>query len=268
MKAGFLQFNPVLAKPEQNIKRIEELVKNIDFDLLVMPELANSGYFFSDRSQLEISADEIPMGNFCKALQRIAKEKNGYIVSGICEKEGDKFYNSAVLVSPAGEIKTYRKIHLFHEEKKWFEPGNYPFEVHEIKSDNFGSAKVGMMICFDWIFPEAARTLALKGAQIICHPSNLVLQYCQQAMYTRAVENRVFTVTANRTGVEENSGKELKFTGVSVMLDPKGNYLAKGSLNGDECIITDIDPALALNKDITEMNNIFDDRRTGLYSLD
>jgi predicted amidohydrolase len=83
--------------------------------------------------------------------------------------------------------------------------------------------KVGMMICFDWIFPESARTLALKGAQIIAHPSNLVLSYCQQAMFTRAVENRVFTITANRTGTEINGDKELYFTGKSVIVDTKGN---------------------------------------------
>lgn len=265
MKAGFLQFEPIFCKPEENIKRIKELVSDIDFDLLVMPELANSGYLFSSRSELEACAEEIPNGAFCEALKKIAADKNGFIVCGICEREGDKFYNSAILVTPNGEILTYRKIHLFYEEKNWFEPGNYPLEAIEIENERMGKVKIGMMICFDWIFPETARTLAIKGAQIICHPSNLVLQFCQQAMYARAVENRIFTITANRTGSEENGGKKLDFTGVSVMIDPKGNYLARGSASGNEYIICEIDPAAAISKDITELNNIFEDRRKEFY---
>ena len=85
------------------------------------------------------------------------------------------------------------------------------------------------MICFDWVIPEAARTLALKGAQIICHPSNLVMPYCQKAMYARAVENHVFIITPNRIGKDENSGKEVSFTGGSIILNPKGDYLAEGN---------------------------------------
>ena len=230
-----------------------------------MPELANSGYLFSSAAELSVLSDEIPYGKFCKALQKIAKSKNAFIVSGICEKAGNDFYNSSILVKPDGEIKTYRKIHLFLDEKKWFKPGNLGLEVFDIESPEFGVVKIGMMICFDWIFPEAARTLALKGAQIICHPSNLVLQYCQQAMFTRALENHVYTITANRTGKDVNGGKELSFTGCSVIVDPKGEYLHKGSDDKEECIIVEIDPSKALDKNITKLNDMFDDRREEFY---
>lgn len=266
MKAGYLQFKPQFGKPEENIRRIEELVKERDFDLLVMPELANSGYLFSTVTELEKCSEEIPNGKFCESLQNIASAKSAFIVSGICEREGDKFYNSSILVYPSGEIKTYRKIHLFHEEKKWFTPGNLPLEVYEISNERIGSIKVGMMICFDWFFPETARSLALKGAQIICHPSNLVMQYCQQAMFTRALENHVFAITANRTGKDINGGSELSFTGASVIVDPKGNYLARGSGGLDECVIIEIDPARALDKNINDMNHLFNDRREEFYS--
>ncbi len=266
MKAGYLQFKPIFGEPEKNIKRIEELSRDKDFDLLVMPELANSGYLFSSTSELDICSEEIPNGAFCKSLQSIASSKNAFIVSGICEREGDKFYNSSVLVYPTGEIKVYRKIHLFHEEKKWFTPGNYPLEAYEIENERIGKVKIGMMICFDWIFPEASRTLALKGAQIICHPSNLVLQYCQRAMFARAVENHVYTITANRTGSDINGDKKLNFTGESVIIDPNGNYIARGSESGEECVVAEIDPGEALNKNITSMNNIFEDRREEFYS--
>ena len=266
MNAGYLQFNPEFGNPNANISKIEELASPKDFDLLVLPELANSGYLFASNDELEELSDEISAGKFCKALQNIARSKNAYIVSGICEKAGNDFYNSSILVYPNGEIKTYRKVHLFLDEKKWFKPGDLGLNVYDITSPRFGTVKIGMMICFDWIFPEAARTLALKGAQIICHPSNLVLQYCQQAMFARALENHIYTITANRTGKDVNGGKELSFTGASVIVDPKGTYLHKGSDNNEECVIIEIDPSSALDKNITARNNIFDDRREEFYS--
>src|SRR5438552_1844784 len=198
MKAGYLQFKPEFGNPEINIQKIEHLTENKYFDLLVIPELANSGYFFSEISEVEKASEEIPGGEFCTALKKICAQKNAYIVSGICERFEDKFYNSSILVHPSGEINTYRKIHLFNEEKLWFQPGDLKLEVYQIEGE-FGKVKIGMMICYDWIYPEIARTLALKGAQIICHPANLVMPYCQDAMFTRALENHVFTITANRT---------------------------------------------------------------------
>jgi predicted amidohydrolase len=269
MKIGYLQFKPEFCNAEANITKIKRLADNEknDFDLLVMPELANSGYLFSTFQEAQSASEEIPNGEFCHALTGIAQNRNAYIVSGLSEKSGNQLYNSSVLVSPKGEINTYRKTHLFHEEKLWYSPGDSGLNVFEI-SGKFGNVKVGMMICFDWIFPEAARTLALKGAQIIAHPSNLVLEYCQRAMFTRAVENRVFTITANRIGTETNAdkGKELYFTGHSVIVDPKGNYLAEGSIDKEEIKIVEIDPNAAIDKEITGMNNILKDRRTEFYS--
>lgn len=267
MKTAFLQFKPALCSPAENINRIHKLVSDCkdEYDILVMPELANSGYLFSSRDEALSASEEIPGGSFCRALAEISKEKNAFIVAGICERAGDKLFNSAVLVSPAGEFKTYRKTHLFYEEKMWFSPGDSGLNIFEI-SGKFGKVKLGIMICFDWIFPESARTLALKGAQIIAHPSNLVLSYCQQAMFTRAVENRVFTITANRTGTEKNGDKELYFTGKSVIVDPKGNYLCTAGVDEETIMTAEIDPSAALDKNVTSLNNIFLDRREEFYS--
>jgi predicted amidohydrolase len=267
MKAGYLQFNPEFCKPEKNILKIKKLISETDFDLLVLPELANSGYLFSDKKELELCAENVNDGIFINFLKEICKEKKACIVSGFCEKDGDKFYNSSVLVYPDGKISVYRKIHLFDTEKKWFTPGNLSLDVNEIEIFGGEKVKTGMMICFDWIFPETARTLALKGAQIICHSSNLVMQYCQQAMFTRALENHVFTITANRTGTERNGGNELTFTGESVILNPKGEYLHRGSPDREEIVTVEINPSEALNKNIRENNNLFKDRREEFYKL-
>lgn len=264
MKAGYLQFEPEFGNTEVNIRKISRLIEREDFDLLVLPELANSGYLFSSADELNKYSEEIPNGEFCKSLQSICAQKNAYIVSGICEKHGEEFYNSSILVRPDGKIITYRKIHLFYNEKNWFKPGNIYLQAEEI-SGRFGALKIGMMVCYDWIYPETARTLAMKGAQIICHPSNLVMPYCQNSMFTRAVENRVFTITANRIGKEKNNGTELEFTGKSVILSPKGEYLSTASVNKEECNIIEIDPGEALDKNMNPNNNLFDDRREEYY---
>ena len=123
------------------------------------------------------------------------------------------------------------------------------------------------MICFDWIFPESARILALKGADIIAHPSNLVLPYCQDAMITRSIENGVFTVTTNRIGSEKRGGKkELKFTGGSQVTGTKGEVLLKANDVEDKLGIVEIVPEKARDKQITQYNNIITDRRKSLYN--
>ena len=117
-------------------------------------------------------------------------------------------------------IGKYRKVHLFMNEWDIFEKGNLGFPVFD-----FGICKIGMLICFDWIFPEVWRILALKGADIICHPSNLVLPYAQQAVPVHGMINRTFNITANRIGIERG----IKFTGESIISDPEGKIIKKAS---------------------------------------
>lgn len=263
MKMGFFQFAPQRGDVRGNVDKVYSALIDKDFDLMVLPELANSGYLFESKEELDASAENIPSGVFSKTMLELAAKKNAYIVSGICEKFIFEYFNSSILYCPDGTYKIYRKLHLFDSEKKWFSPGNMPLESHEIHL-----TKIGMMVCFDWIFPETARTLALHGAKIICHPSNLVMPYCQQAMFARAVENHVFTITANRTGSEKISDcTELFFTGESVIVSPKGEYLARASKDKEECIIVEINADDADDKNINANNNLFADRRMGFYSL-
>ena len=122
------------------------------------------------------------------------------------------------------------------------------------------------MICFDWYFPESVRILALEGAQIICQPSNLVLQWCQRAMVIRGIENRVFTVTANRYGTEERGKYTFTFTGASQITTPAGEVLSPAPDSGDTVSVVEIDPSLALHKNVAERSNLFDGRRPEFYS--
>ncbi len=259
MKIGYVQFRPRFGEKERNLERALRFLENgarQDADLMVLPELFNTGYVFRSRDEVKALSERIPEGETTRALIRFAEDNNLYIVAGICESEGDKFFNSAVLVSPDEDVSVYRKAHLFYEEKIWFSQGNIPFSVYDIEK-----ARVGIMICYDWFFPEVIRVLSLKGAQIICHPSNLMLPYCQKAMLGAAVQNRVFIVTANRVGTERG----VRFTGKSQIVAPDMRILASSRRRGEEVKVVDVNPADADSKRITRYNDLWADRRLELY---
>lgn len=265
LKIGYAQFKPYFCDSEKNVKKIESLLKKKSWDLIVLPELSNSGYYFSSHEQLSNSSERAGDGIFTRMLLDISAKVGGYIIAGFCEKAKDNFYNSSFLAKPDGTWEVYRKTHLYNEEKLWFAPGDTGFKVHSIRFRNGVRVQIGMLICFDWIFPEAARTLALKGAQIICHPSNLVMPYCQRAMYARAVENRVFTITANRIGSEKNKNGKLKFTGQSLIYNPDGKKLAEAPLTKEEVRFVKIKISEAHKKHLNKFNHVFEDRVVEKY---
>jgi len=263
MKVTVVQFQPKLLAVDENITRLAAMLDKIDSDLVVLPELATSGYLFSSMKELKKVAESIPDGSAFKRFAKLAKERDFSIVYGFPEKCGDKVFNSSVLINPDGSYNTYRKIHLFDRETLYFSPGDKGFVVQNAKNN----VKIGMMICFDWQFPEAARTLALAGAQIICHPSNLVLPWCQESMKLRSLENRVFSITANRTGKETIADAELNFTGCSQILSPLGEILVRLSTDEENTATIEIDETKALDKRISERNDAFADRRREFYKL-
>jgi len=262
MKVGFVQFNPMFGDIEGNIDRVTRLVEGAEADLLVLPELFNTGYLFTSHEEVAELSEEIPGGRTTEALSMLARKKNVWIVGGLAERSGDNSYNSAVLVGPEGYRATYRKIHLFSEENLWFKPGDGEFQVYDI-----GHCTIGIMICFDWIFPESMRVLSLMGADLICHSANLVLPFCQDAMKTRCLENRAFAVTANRTGTEERGGKSLSYTGKSQITDTRGKVLFQAGEGTEEVGIVEIDVTEARDKELNQYNNLFGDRKTELYRI-
>jgi len=166
-------------------------------------------------------------------------------------------------VGAKGVEGVYRKVHLFDEEKRWFSPGRAPWPVFRR-----GRARVGVLICFDWRFPEAARALALAGADVLAHPSNLVLPYCQESMRTRALENRVYCLTANRVGEDRSSssGRRLAFTGRSQAVDPTGQVLWRAGRSRPAARVVDLDLARARDKRVTARNDLWGDRVPALYA--
>ncbi|CAI2719640.1 nitrilase-related carbon-nitrogen hydrolase [Nitrospina watsonii] len=263
LKVGFLQTLPVFGDIESNLKQVELRLKTMNADLVVLPELFTTGYQFRNQAEARDLAEPIPDGPTTQALVQFSRQFNMHIVAGLAEKDGDILYNSAVLTGPEGYIGKYRKAHIFDTEKKIFAAGNLPLPVFDI-----GKARVGIMICFDWRFPETARTLALKGADLIAHPANLVLLTCPQSMITRCLENRVFAVTADRVGVEQRIEDEtLRFIGQSQVVDPDGRVIVRASEDGEEDHVVEIDLADARNKSINPYNDLIADRREDLYKI-
>jgi predicted amidohydrolase len=131
-----------------------------------------------------------------------------------------------------------------------------------------GRARVGILICFDYMFPEAARSLALQGAEVVLHPSNLITRYGQQTMVTRSVENCVFVLTSNRVGTEARGDKDpLTFGGQSQIVAPRGQVLGELGREEEGLLLAEIDPALARDKLVTPRNDVLEDRRPEIYGL-
>ncbi len=261
MRVGFLQFAPVFGNKQANLERIRRWVLEApSLDLLVLPELATTGYLFLSRDEVAAVAEPVPDGPTSEFFLDLAQQRNLLIVAGLVERDGTHLYNSAAAFHPDGTTRVYRKVHLFWNEKDLFEPGNLGFPVWLYRG-----ARLGLMICFDWYFPEAARTLALKGAEILLHPANLVLPWGQTGMQYRALENRVFAVTANRTGEEHRGGQHLAYTGGSQIVAPNGDVRLRVGREAEGIFFVDLDPGEARNKQITPKNHPFHDLRPDQY---
>ncbi len=260
-RAGFFQFRPHFGEVRKNLETVLESLAGVEADLMVLPELPFTGYNFRNRRELAGLAEDPSRSETVDALASLCRRKSLYLVTGFAEKAGDRIFNSALLIRPRGPVRIYRKLHLFFNEKKIFDPGDLPLQTHTVRG-----VRIGMMICFDWVIPEVARTLALERADLLCHPSNLVLDYCQKSMRTRCLENGVFAITANRFGLEKRPHGSLKFTGGSTIIGPRSEILAQAPAQRRRIEIAGIDPKLARNKFLTRHNHLLKDRRPEFYA--
>lgn len=257
---AFVQGRPRFGRIADNLEHGLALAATVDADLVVIPELWASGYVFSRNAEVAELSEDAASGPTAKAISAAARREKRHYVVGFAERSRGRYYNSAMLVGPGGVKAVYRKVHLFEREQEWFSPGNLPFAVQRV-----GKARVGMLICFDWRFPEAARVLALAGADVIAHPSNLVFPKAQEAMRTRAFENRVFVVTANRTGTETRPGGRVPFTGRSQIVAPGGDVIASAGKRDEVARAVTCDLAVARDKALTGRTHLFTSRRPQFY---
>lgn len=263
MRIGIAQTSPVFGERDRNIAEALQLISQEHADLWVLPELFATGYQFVSADEVWELAERVPGGSTTEALVEHAGRHNCHIVAGLPESDADRVYNSAVLVGPDGFLSCYRKVHLFCAEKEFFSPGDRSFPVIDV-----GIARIGLMVCFDHLFPESARSLALQGADVIAHPASLVLpDLAQRTMRIRALENGVFTATANRVGEESRTSETLVYTGQSQVVGPDGDVLVRLSSDKAETGAVEIDVERARNKRITDQNDVLADRRPDQYRL-
>jgi predicted amidohydrolase len=259
-RVAFVQGRPVFGASADNLERGLALARTVEAELVILPELWSSGYVFSSHAEVAALAEDARTGLTARALAAAARRDKRHYIAGFPEVARGRYYNSALLAGPGGIKAVYRKLHLFEREAVWFSPGNLPLEVQRV-----GPARIGMLICFDWRFPEAARVLALRGADVIAHPSNLVFPNAQEAMRVRALENRIYTVTANRTGTEKRPDGTVPFTGRSQAVDPFGKVMVRAGKTESVARAVDCDLALARDKRLTAITPIFSNRRPEFY---
>ena len=232
-------------------------------ELLVFPECALTGYVFNSFGEAFQESETVP-GKSTQVLEKACREYKISAVVGLLERDGDRLYNTAVLITPQGLVGKYRKTHLI-----CLGVDRYVSRGDELPVFSIPQGKVGMLICYDQRFPEPARIMALNGAQVILNPSNLpegAEAYASFLNRTRACENRVFIISTNRVGEERN----VRFIGRSQIIDYSGRVLVEGSKRGEELVRAEIAPCQADLKHVVNRPgeyefDIFRDRRPELY---
>jgi N-carbamoylputrescine amidase len=270
LRIACIQMEPVVGERDSNVAKSLKLIGEAAAKgarLIVLPELANSGYVFRSRDEAFALAEPVPDGPTCRAWADAAARLGVSIVAGIAERSGEKLFNSAVLIGRSGYIGTFRKVHLWNEENLYFEPGDLGFPVFATPA-----GRVGMMICYDGWFPESYRLLALQGADVVCIPTNWVpipgQDPKQPAManvlcMAAAHSNSLFVAAADRVGTERGQ----PFLGRSLIVSHTGWPIAgPASASDEEIIVADVNLADARRKrNWNEYNQVLRDRRTDLY---
>jgi predicted amidohydrolase len=265
-----IQMRPVIGDKAGNVARSLSLIEQAasrGADLVVLPELANSGYVFASRTEAFALSEPIPDGPTTCAWIDAAARHNLHIVAGICERAGTRLYNSAVVIGPDGYIGTFRKVHLWNEELLHFESGDLGFPVFDTKL-----GRIGAGICYDVWFPETFRLLALQGADIVCVPTNWVPIPGQvegrEAManilvMAAAHSNSVFIACADRVGTERGQ----LFEGQSLIVSYTGWPVAgPASRENEEMLFARVDLGEARRRrNWNAFNQVLRDRRNDVY---
>ena len=265
MLAAVAQIDPKLGEKQRNLDvclaRLEE-ASVLGASILVLPECAIPGYMWDSAEEALPFAEEIP-GPSTAALERECARLGLHVVCGLLERDGDALHNAAVLVGPDGLVGTYRKTHLPYLGVDRFVVAGDELPVFETPL-----GRIGVEICYDLRFPEVTRTLALRGADLVAHPTNFpVAARVQTEVITlaRAAENRVYLLTANRVGKERWG----EFCGWSQIVDPYGTRLAEAGETGEALLTAEIDVEKARDKDYVIPGSyelyLFGHRRPELY---
>ncbi|MHB1006054.1 MAG: nitrilase family protein [Chloroflexota bacterium] len=263
-----IQTSPEFGQKSKNVQASFELMDEAadrKSKLIVLPELCNTGYVFDTRAEAWELAEPVPGGPTTDAWVRYAKKRGVYIVAGIAEKDGDKLFNGGVVIGPEGYIGKYRKLHLWDEEKLFFEPGDLGCPIFHLP---FG--RIGVLICYDAWHPEIPRLLTLRGADIICDPNNWVIPPTGPAPenpvhpyihMAHAHMNANYFIAADRVGVERG----VRFLGLSCISGPEGFMAGPASADKVEVLTAEVNIVSARIRDWGRLANPVTDRRVDVY---
>jgi predicted amidohydrolase len=263
-----VQLAPVIGDAAESLARIDAGIRDAagqGAQIVVLPELANSGYVFADAAELRAAAQPLA-GPYVGYLAGAASELGIVIVSGFAELADDgTLYNSAVIVDRGGVLAAYRKVHLWNTEKAcgFTAGGKHP----PVVDTEFG--RLGLMICYDLEFPEWVRRVALDGADLLCAPVNWPLYPRPEGerpgeivrVQADAAVNRLYIAAADRVGIERGQD----WLGGTVIVDADGYPVTPIRLGETHVSVATVDLARARDKSISPRNDVHADRRTDLY---
>ncbi len=270
MRIAVGQFEPRIGEKRENVARTLELVDEAaerGAELVVLPELCNSGYMFASHEEAESLSEPVPDGPTVAAWLERCATHGVVLVAGIAERDGDVLYNSAVVLAPNGHVGTFRKLHLWNEENRWFAKGDRGVPVFDTPV-----GRIATIVCYDGWFPECYRLAALGGADLVCIPTNWVpipgQAEGQPAMATilcqaAAHSNSIVVAAADRIGVERGQ----RFIGQSVIVSHTGWPLSgPASEDGAELLVADVDLDEARSaRQWNSFNDPIRDRRPDAY---
>ena len=235
-------------------------------EIVIFPECALTGYCFDSLEEAAPFAEPAD-GPSAEIIAAACRETGAYAVVGFIERAGDECYNAALLIGPNGPSGCYRKAHLpFLGVDRFLTPGDRPFQTYELPH-----GRVGLNICYDASFPEAARVLKLLGAQLIILPTNWPPGAWRTPAFvvnTRAQENHLYFAAVNRVGTERG----WQFIGRSKVVDYNGDTIAEASGEREEILTVEIELQQADNNRIVNVAGAYEidrlgDRRPELYGL-
>ncbi|MBZ9780653.1 nitrilase family protein [Pseudomonas sp. REP124] len=274
VRVAVVQFDPQVGveNHEANLSQSLELAQeavNGGANLIVLPELCNTGYLFTNRQDAFAHAERVPDGPSVQLWIDFARKQKVYLVAGVAERDGMRLFNTGVLLGPCGFIGKYRKAHLWNLEKLWFTPGDLGFPVFDTPI-----GRIGLLICWDIWFPEVPRILSQQGADIICSLNNWVWTppplfddagkcMASYLTMTAAHVNNVFIAAASRIGEERGA----RYLGCSLIAGTNGWPIgAVASADQQEILFADIDLTSSRSAPIwNALNDLHRDRRTDLY---
>jgi predicted amidohydrolase len=237
--------------------------------LVVLPELASSGYRLGSAAAVEAAAEPIP-GPTTDAWQRAAAATGCFVVGGICERRGDDRFNSVAVVGPDGVLAIYRKLHLFDQEQVLFQPGDAGLPVVDLP---FG--RIGVLVCYDLRFVEALRVLALQGADLVAVPTAWTGGFDPTPPADGVIDQvRAAAVQANLDGVFVAAAStvgqdgDVRFLGSSCVVDPYGRFVLEpcsGTEEAVEVVDVDLDAARRAKVRAPRIRPLID-RRTDVYA--